>query len=227
MSDRKSARALGALLRSVGQRLGLPVCGLLTDMSSPIGTSIGNALEVREAIEVLKDAGPADTRELTLALGVEMLQASGVESNARSARQQLERALSSGAGAERFERMIALHGGDARVVAEPSRLPHARHHASVLSPRSGYVSSIDALALGELSVQLGAGRTRADQAVDPRVGIELSTRIGSWVERGEPLARLHLASPRQAAQWQAATLRAFGWAERRPRLRSRVLERFG
>jgi len=156
-----------------------------------------------------------------------MLRASGAEPHAGRARQQLERALSSGAGAERFERMIALHGGDARVVAEPSRLPHARHHASVLAPRSGYVSSIDALALGELSVHLGAGRTRADQDVDPRVGIELSARVGSWVERGEPLARLHLASARRAAEWQAATLRAFGWAERRPRLRSRVLERFG
>lgn len=227
MPDRKAARALSGLLRSVGSQLGLPVRGLLTDMSSPIGTSIGNALEVREAIAVLHDGGPADTRELTIALGSEMLQASGAEGSAERARVQLERALASGAAAERFETMIALHGGDARVVADPSRLPQARHHAVVRARRAGYVSSIDALALGELAVKLGAGRTRADQDVDPRVGIELYAALGTWVESGEPLLRLHLASLRQANQWTAAALQAFGFAEAKPRLRSRILERFG
>jgi pyrimidine-nucleoside phosphorylase len=227
MPDRKAARALSGLLRSVGGQLGLPVRGLLTDMSSPIGASIGNALEMREAIEVLHDGGPADTRELTIALGSEMLQASGAEASAERARVQLERALASGAAAERFERMIALHGGDARVVADPSRLPQAPHHAVVRARRAGYVSSIDARALGELAVKLGAGRTRADQDVDPRVGIELYAAIGSWVESGEPLLRLHLASLRQANQWRAAALQAFGFAQAKPRLRSRILERFG
>jgi pyrimidine-nucleoside phosphorylase len=227
MPDRKAARALSGLLRQVGKRLGLPVRGLLTDMSTPIGTSIGNALETREAIAVLTGGGPIDTRELTLALGIEMLQASGVETSAERARQQLENALASGAAAERFERMIALHGGDAGVVADPSRLPRARHHSVVLAARAGYVSAVDARALGELAVAMGAGRTRADQDVDPRVGIELCAGVGLWVERGDPLARLHCTSLRLAPQWSTEALRAFTLSERKPRLRSRVLERFG
>ncbi|HKO89783.1 MAG TPA: thymidine phosphorylase [Polyangiaceae bacterium] len=227
MPDRKAARALSELLRQVGGRLGLPVRGLLTDMSTPIGTCIGNALEAREAILVLTGGGPVDTRELTLALGIEMLQAAGVERSAPRARQQLEAALASGAAAERFERMIALHGGDAGVVADPSRLPRTRHHALVLAARAGYVSGVDALALGELAVAMGAGRTRADQDVDPRVGIELCCGVGLWVERGEPLARLHCSSPRRAPEWQARARQAFTLSEQKPRARSRVLERFG
>lgn len=227
MADRKAARTLSALLRQVGKRLGLPVRGLLTDMSTPIGTSIGNALETREAIAVLTGAGPADTRELTLALGIEMLQAAGIEATAVRARKQLEDALASGDAAERFERMIALHGGDAGVVADPSRLPRTRHQAVVLAARAGYVSAVDARALGELAVAMGAGRTRADQDIDPRVGIELCTRRGLWVERGEPLARLHCDSPHQAPPWKAAAQGAFTLSERKPRLAARVLERFG
>jgi pyrimidine-nucleoside phosphorylase len=227
MPDRRAARALSELLRQVGRRLGLPVRGLLTDMSTPIGTSIGNALETREAIAVLTGGGPPDTRELTLALGVEMLLASGIESSAERAQQRLESALASGAAAERFERMIALHGGDAGVVADPTRLPRARHHSVVPAARAGYVSAVDARALGELAVAMGAGRTRADQDIDPRVGIELCAGVGLWVERGEPLARLHCTSLQRAPKWQTEALGAFTLSERKPRLRSRVLERFG
>jgi pyrimidine-nucleoside phosphorylase len=227
MRDQESARALSRLLREVGQQLGLPVSGLLTDMSSPIGNAIGNALETREAIEVLRGAGPGATRELTLALGVEMLRAAGIESHAGPARRRLERALSSGAAAERFEHMIALHGGEARVVAAPSRLPRAPVRVDVLARRAGYVAQIDALELGKLAVALGAGCTRADQPVDPRVGIELCVQLGSRVARGEPLAHLHLATRRSAAEVCSRRSSAFRLAERSPRLRPRVLERWG
>ena len=226
MRDPESARALSRLLSRVGGQLGLPVRGLLTDMSSPIGQTIGNALEVREAIEVLQGAGPAVTRQLTLALGTEMLHAAGLERQPAAARRRLERALSSGAAAECFARMISLHGGDARVVAEPWRLPAARVHAVVLAPRAGYVSQIDARALGLLGVWLGAGRTRADQAVDPRVGIELCVQPGSRVEAKQPLAQLHLATRRQAAPAAARALAAFTLSEREPAARPCVLERW-
>jgi pyrimidine-nucleoside phosphorylase len=224
MRERKAARNLARTLREVAARLGLPLRALLTDMSSPIGLSIGNALETREAIDVLRGNGPPDTRELTLELGARMLLAAGVASKLDGARQTLERALASGAGAERFMQMIALHGGDARVVEDPSRLPRARHRLPIPSPRTGYVQAIEAHALGELAVALGAGRTRADQAIDPRVGIELCVQRGSAVQRGEPLGFLHLSRRSREAVYVAAALRAFDIGRARPRARRRVIE---
>ncbi len=227
MRNVAAARALSSLLSTVGERLGLRVGGLLTSMSSPIGATIGNALEVREAIEVLQGTGPTDSRELTLALGVEMLKSAGVERTDAGARARLERALASGAGAERLERMIALHGGDPKVVASVALLPRARHQRAVLAASAGYVRAIDPLALGRLGVALGAGRTRADQSVDPRVGIELQAQVGAWVERGQPLALLHLAHLRGSAQHVETASRAFSMSARRPPARPRVLERIG
>lgn len=224
MPDRRRARALAQTLRAVGAELQLPVRALLTDMSAPIGLTIGNALEAREAIEVLTGTGPDDTRELTLELGVQMLLAARRDSSAAQARARLEGALSSGAGAERFARMIALHGGDARVVEAPSRLPRARHVVPIPAALAGYVTVIEARALGELGVALGAGRTRADQVIDPRVGIELCVRRGSAVERGQPLGFLHLDRRARGPVFVAAAQRAFQIGERRPRQRRRVIE---
>ncbi len=224
MPDRRRARALAQALRAVGAELGLPVRALLTDMSAPIGLTIGNALETREAIAVLTGTGPEDTRELTLELGVQMLLAARRDGSAAQARARLEGALSSGAGAERFARMIALHGGDARVVEAPSRLPRARHLVPIPAARTGYVTAIEARALGELAVALGAGRTRADQTIDPRVGIELCVRRGSAIERGEPLGYLHLARRGPAAAFVAAALEAFEISERRARPTPLIIE---
>jgi pyrimidine-nucleoside phosphorylase len=224
MKTRRDARALGRMLQSVGARLGLPVSGLLTDMSTPIGLTIGNALETREAIEVLRGEGPEDTRELTLALGVEMLRAAKVTADRRAARATLEQALASGAAAERFARMIAAHGGDASVIEDPTRLPHTRQRLPVLARASGYVAAIDPLALAELALTLGAGRTRADQAVDPRVGIELAVARGKAVRRGEPLAYLHVASRARGEAFVAAALAAFRLQAERPRASRRIIE---
>ena len=224
MRQRSAARVLARTLREVGAELGLPVRGLLTEMSAPIGLSIGNALETREAIEVLADRGPSDTRELTLSLGVEMLLAARVEATRQAARERLTRALASGAGAERFARMIALHGGDARVVEDPSRLPRARHRIPIPAPRAGHVVAIAARPLGELAVTLGAGRARADQAIDPRVGIELCVRRGSRVERGDALGVLHLTRTSAAATYVAAAQQAFELASAPARVPRRVIE---
>lgn len=227
MPDLRSARGLAALLSEVGQALELPVTGLITDMSSPIGAMIGNALEAREAILVLTGGGPHDTRELTLALGVEMLRAGGIERDRGEARLRLERALESGAGAERLERMIALHGGDPAVVSDVSKLPRARIVVPVPAPHTGYVREIEPRRLGELAVAMGAGRTRADQAVDPRVGIELCTERGAHIHRGEPLALLHLARRAASAAFVERAVSGFEIADQKPRARPRVIEALG
>ena len=122
MKDLKSARALARALVRVGSAAGKRVVALLTDMDAPIGRTIGNALETREAIEILRNAGPADTRELTLTLGAEMLVLGKAERTLPSARARLERALADGSALERFPRMVEAHGGDVRVVEHPERL---------------------------------------------------------------------------------------------------------
>jgi pyrimidine-nucleoside phosphorylase len=193
MKDLPSGRALARALVQVGTGSGKSVRALLTDMDAPIGRTIGNALELREAIDVLHDAGPPDTRELTLALGEQMLVAAGLQRNRAAARAALEQALSTGRAYEHFERMVRAQGGDVRFVASPERLPSAPVRVEVLADRSGHLHGIDALALGRVAVALGAGRQRAEDRIDPAVGIELCVGRGARLRKGERLAVLHLA----------------------------------
>lgn len=225
MKDRAAARELARALVRIASRAGKTTSALLTDMSAPIGWSIGNALEVREAIEVLQGGGPTDTVELTVELGAEMLRVAGVSSRRDAGRAALRRAIASGAGLDRFRRMVERHGGDPKVADDVGRLPRAPHRLVVEAQRSGYVSGIDALELGLIGVALGAGRTRADEDVDHAVGIELAARVGDRIERGQPLAWLHV---RRRAGFDRLAERARG-AHRiestRPRANRRVIER--
>jgi pyrimidine-nucleoside phosphorylase len=224
MRDLGSARKLARALVRTARGAGLPTNALITDMSEPIGLTIGNALEVREAIDVLHDRGPADTRELTLALGAEMLVLGGRAKTRASARALLERALADGSAFERFLRMVRAHGGDVRTVENPKRLPRARVRRALRAKRSGVLVSADPLELGLVAVALGAGRLLADDAVDPGAGIELCQAVGERVERGEPLAFLSAASRTLVEAQAKRAERAFriGNAARRRKL---VLER--
>ncbi len=225
MKDVTSARALAKALVRVGSRAGKRVVALLTDMEAPIGRSIGNGLETREAIETLRNSGPADTRELTLTLGAEMLVLGRAERTLKAARARLERALADGSAYERFIRMVAAHGGDVRFVEHPERLVRAKARVTVHAARSGYVAACDAHALGMAGVALGAGRTRAEQAVDAHAGIELFAQRGERVTRGAPLAVIHARS-RALAQSEAARVAgAFRISAAKPRTRRVVIER--
>jgi pyrimidine-nucleoside phosphorylase len=225
MKDRASARALARALVRVGTRAGKNVVALLTDMSTPIGLTIGNALESREAVEVLQGKGPEDTVELTLALGVEMLLLGGVVKKAAEARKKLERAISSGAGLEKLAKMVKAQGGDPRAVEDPARLPRAKQRIPVEAASAGFVAECDALELGLTSVALGAGRTRADQKIDPAVGIELLAKCGDRVEKGEPLCLLHVQSAAGTDALVTRARNAFRLAARKPAATPLVLER--
>jgi len=225
MKDLTSARELAHALVRVGTRAGKRVVALLTQMDEPIGNTIGNALETREAIEILQNAGPADTRELTLALGSEMLVLGKADKSLKSARVRLERALADGSALQRFIAMVRAQGGDTRMVEHPERLPTARHRIPVLATRAGYVTSCDALALGLVGVALGAGRTRAEQNVDPSAGIELLKKRGEKISRGEPLAVIHAKSAALAKSQAAAVHDAFSVAHTKPKEKPQILER--
>ncbi|WP_437625811.1 thymidine phosphorylase [Sorangium sp. So ce1151] len=207
MKTLDDARALGTALVRVGTAAGKRVSALLTDMSAPLGRTVGNAIETREAIEVLHGQGPADLVACTLALAEEMLIAGGAAASAAEARVKLEAAIASGAAAEVLARMIAAQKGDPAVVQDPGRLPSAPVVVEVAAQDEGYVVAVDPLEIGLSAVALGAGRTRADQRVDPAVGIELAAVRGDRVDRGAPLARVH-ARGADDARAAAARVRA-------------------
>jgi pyrimidine-nucleoside phosphorylase len=223
MKDVTSARRLANALVRVGTRAGKKVVALLTAMDCPLGRTIGNALEVREAMDVLCGRGPADLLENTIALGREMLLICKVAKTQREAEGKLLAAIRDGSAARTMERIVAAQGGDPRVVSDASLLPSAPTKIGVPAPRRGLVTAIDARELGLCAVDMGAGRLRAEEKVDPAVGIELLAKPGEAVERGQPLAKLHLRAPDPAIA--ARVERAFVIGGKRPAKRRLVLDR--
>ena len=191
MKDFSRAEALAESLVRVGQGAGLKVRALLTNMNAPLGRTIGNSLEIVESIEILQGRGPADTTELTREIAAEMVVLGGRAGDLDQARALLDEQLSSGAALEKFKAMVRVQGGDTRVIDDPSLLPQADEQVEVYAESDGWVAGIDALGLGTLAMDLGAGRRRAEDAVDHAVGIELDVRIGSEVKKGDRLGVIH------------------------------------
>lgn len=190
MPDRERARELAHALVGATHAMGKRVSAFVTDMNQPLGIAIGNANEVRESIDILCGGGPPDVRALTVALGAEMLRLAGVEVEHVAASARIEQAIQSGAGAQKFEELIAAQGGDARVVAEPQRLAIAPDQAVYRAAGDGYVRVRDCRLLGVAALELGAGRRRAADPIDPAVGLMWRVRQGASVRRGEVLVEL-------------------------------------
>ncbi|MBL8608473.1 MAG: thymidine phosphorylase [Myxococcales bacterium] len=225
MKDEARARALATALVRVGTRAGKRVVAVLTRMDCPLGNAIGNSNETREAIDVLFGRGPADLVECTLVLGAEMLVLGGAAATVAEGRDKIAAAIASGAGARVLERMIEAQRGDPRAVADTSLLPRAPRVVDVPSPTAGFLVDIDALELGLTAVAMGAGRTRADQAVDPVVGIELQKKPGDAVAAGEPLAKLLVREDAHAHAVIDRVRAAFRVGAERPTLPPLVLAR--
>ena len=209
MKTVREARALAHSILRVGELAGLHAHAVLTRMDTPLGRAVGNALEVREAIEVLHGGGASDLVECTLVLGSEALRAGKLATSDAQARAQLTEALRSGRAAERFAAVIAAQGGDAKVLREPERLPQAPIRREVCAAEAGYVHSLDALGVGQLALTLGAGRVLAGDAVDPAVGVWLHKKPGERVKKGEPLAELHVRTAGDAERAAPALLACY------------------
>ncbi len=190
MKSEAHAKALADKLVRVGTRAKKKVVAVLTRMDAPLGRAVGNANETREALEVLHGKGPSDLVECTLVLGAEMLVLGGQAKDPTEATAKLRAAIADGSAIRVMEKMVAAQGGDAKVVANPTLLAMAKETIDVTAPRSGFVTEIDALAIGLAGVAMGAGRTRADQKVDPAVGIEIERKPGEAVKPGDVVARL-------------------------------------
>ncbi|MDT0347228.1 thymidine phosphorylase [Streptomyces litchfieldiae] len=184
MKTLEDARELASTMVEIGTDHGVRTVALLTDMSTPLGLTAGNALEVREAVEVLAGGGPADVVELTLALAREMLDAAGLPDADPAA------ALAHGSAMDRWRRMIAAQGGD-----PDAPLPVARERHTVSAPASGVLTALDAYAVGVAAWRLGAGRARKEDPVQAGAGVELHAKPGDTVTAGAPLLTLHTDTP--------------------------------
>lgn len=223
MKTLPEARALAQSIVSVGRSAGVKTAALITRMDQPLGTTVGNALEMREAIELLHGRASDDLMECTLALGAEMLVLGGRARSHAAARRDLEAAITTGSGARKLRAVVRAQGGDARVVDEPDRLPTAPLRTTVRSIRTGYIHDVDALAVGKAAMELGAGRVHTDDVIDPRVGVELCVRRGSQVAIGDPLCVLHTDGRVPAIEHKV--LGAFEVRTRKPRGQTVVVER--
>ncbi|WP_413799728.1 thymidine phosphorylase [Streptomyces iranensis] len=184
MKDIGSARELATTMVGLGDDHGVRTTALLTDMSTPLGLTAGNALEVRESVEILAGGGPADVVELTLALAREMLDAAGLKDADPT------KALADGTAMDHWRRMIAAQGGD-----PDAPLPVAREHHVLHAESTGVLSRLDAYAVGLAAWRLGAGRARKEDPVQAGAGIELHAKPGDHITAGQPLLTLHTDTP--------------------------------
>lgn len=194
MKTRAEAQALAEGLVSVGRAMDKRVTALITSMDQPLGRAVGNALEVVESVEILRGQGPADSTELTLLLGAEMLVLAGVVPTPDLAMPILRGKLESGAALETFRSMVRLHGGQLDVIDDPRRFRQAPVRKDYPSPQAGTVLVVDAEKIGRASLLLGAGRAKTTDVIDPAAGLSGLVKIGEHVEAGQPLVTLHAAT---------------------------------
>ena len=192
------ARALAQQLRRVGQECGLAVRCVLSDMGSPLGTHAGHALEIYETIQVLQNAGPADTRELSLTLASEMVLLAQPKRHLGEIRGQLEGYLRDGSAWQMFLRIAEAQGGDLRLLEQPHTLLRAPVQRPVLLPGASSVAAIDARQLGIAILELGGGRRLVADKIDPWVGLSGLKRVGATLAPGEPVAIIHAQTQAQA-----------------------------
>jgi pyrimidine-nucleoside phosphorylase len=174
----------------IGHSHGCPTVALLTAMDRPLGRAIGNALEVEEAIQALTGEGPPDLMEVTYALGVEMMLLGGELISRGEARAKLEKCIRTGAAAECFKAIIEAQGGDPRVVDDPSLLPQAGAVEIYTAPRRGFIGRVEPRAIGRAIIEMGGGRSKMEDVIDPAVGLVITAKPGDWVEAGEPLGTI-------------------------------------
>ncbi len=191
MKTPAEARRLAEALVRVGREGGKQVRAVLTAMEQPLGRAVGNALEVAESIACLRGEGPADLMEVTYELGAHMLVLGRAADDLVAARSKLARVVADGSALAKLRAIVAAQGGDARVVDEPTRLPQARLKVALTAPRAGAVTDVDAMGVALAALRLGAGRARAEDRIDPAVGVGDLVKVGERVAAGGRLATLH------------------------------------
>jgi pyrimidine-nucleoside phosphorylase len=225
MKTLDDARTLAKTMIGIGGEMGKQVVALLTDMDQPLGRTVGNALEVKEAVEMLRGQAPADYTELTLALTAEMLVLGRRARTLDEARGLLFEAIRSGAAERKLHEIVRAQGGDPSAIVDLSKLPRAAKTVAITSDRAGFVTGIDSEALGLAAMALGAGREKASDVIDPAVGFVIERKLGDVVAVGDPLVIAHVNDERRLDEVRQRVLKAWAVGPSAPAPRRLVLER--
>ena len=191
MKNMDDARKLAHIMVDIGNRLGRNTKAVLSDMSEPLGLAVGNALEVKEAIDALKGNGPEDLMELCYTTGAIMLKQANCVKTIEEGRKKLEQCIKDDTAFNKFVQMVEAQGGDISYILHPEKFPLAKNIIEIRSDQEGYVKSLDALDIGVSSMKLGGGRETLDDVIDMSAGIVLNKKIGDFVKKGELLCTLH------------------------------------
>ena len=222
MKQEADARALGEEMVRIGRKAGRRMSAVISDMDQPLGRAVGNALEVREAIETLQGGGPEDFRELCLVLGSQMLMAGEKARSREEAEKMLKGVIQDGSALEKLAQFVEAQGGKPQAVYRPELLPRADIVKTVPAPVSGYVSHIACDEVGICSLILGGGRETKESRVDLSVGLVLNKKVGDYVEAGEPLALIHANREERAAEAERRFLAAVAIGGTAPEKRSLI-----
>jgi pyrimidine-nucleoside phosphorylase len=211
METLDDARELAGLMVEIGQLARRNTVALISDMNQPLGNAVGNALEVREAIEMLQGGGPEDFREHCLRISAHMLVLGKKAKNLVEGRKMSEQAVEDGSGFEKLRTLVKAQGGEVAYVDDPDKLPKAKFVEVVESPRNGYLDQVQARSVGEAAVELGAGRAKKNDPVDHAVGFVIHHKVGDEVEKGQPLFTVHANDEKKLVKAREAVLAAHSW----------------
>src|SRR5260221_304744 len=210
--DKHSTGGLAKTMVSIGEDAGVRTLAVLSAMRQPLGHAVGNALELAEALAILRGEGPEDVTALCHHEAVTLLTLADVAANGKEAEARVARAISSGSALAKLAEVVAAQGGDASQVEDPTRLPAAPARQILKAPHTAYVAGIDAERVGLASVRLGAGRARKEDAIDHAVGLVLLAKVGDRVAAGQPLIEVHARTEAAAKEVSAELLASYTWS---------------
>ena len=224
MKTLEDAKALAQEMVQIGCMAGRDVSAVISDMDQPLGYAVGNALEVKEAIDTLKGKGPEDLKELVLVLTSYMVVKAGITPDLTAAHELLLDALSSGKALQTFRNFVHAQGGDPSQVDHPEFLPQAKWKEEITAKETGYIHKIHSERVGHICMLLGGGRKTKEDIIDPAVGVVLKKKVGDYVKQGEPLAIIHANDPGKIPEAEKHLLDAFEISEEKPACRPLIWE---
>ncbi len=213
MKTVEQARKLAETMVNIGHAADMHTVATITRMEQPLGRAVGNALELREAIDILHGRGPQDVADLCYHEAAELLLMTGRTDSFSEADAIVQRAIRSGAAIAKLAEVIAAQGGDARQIEQPHLLPQTPIQLMLTSPRSGYIAGIHSEQIGLASMHLGAGRFKKGDKIDSRTGLVLQAKVGDSIHKGDPLIAIHARTQQEANTIQDMLLACYQWSE--------------